>query len=178
MRLQAGQKAPLFQMMSVFNEKINLTDFAGSQIMISFYRYAQCPFCNLRISKILKHSSQLQSKGLKIIAFFQSSQESILLYDGVQALPFPVIPDPERQIYKLYGVESSFWGVIQGFLHLGKVIDIFKKKLWPKKIEGDINLIPADFLINPDLTIHTAYYGTDIANHLPLSKVREFVGLI
>ena len=43
------------------------------------------------------------------------------------------------------------------------------------KIQGDPDLMPAEFLINPDGTIHTAHYGKDAGDHLPLRKVEAFL---
>jgi hypothetical protein len=36
-------------------------------------------------------------------------------------------------------------------------------------------MVPADFLIGPDLTVQVAYYGNDIGDHLPLEKINEWL---
>jgi hypothetical protein len=43
-------------------------------------------------------------------------------------------------------------------------------------MEGDKALIPADFLVGPDLIIEQAYYGNDIGDHLPLPEIDSFLG--
>lgn len=42
---------------------------------------------------------------------------------------------------------------------------------------NDVTVLPADFLIGPDLVIQTAYYGKDIGDHLPLEEIYRFVGM-
>ena len=41
--------------------------------------------------------------------------------------------------------------------------------------DGQPNLLPADFLLGPDLTIERAYYGRDIGDHLPFSEIEQFL---
>ena len=36
-------------------------------------------------------------------------------------------------------------------------------------------MVPADFLIGPDLTVQVAYYGSDISDHLPAEKINEWL---
>jgi hypothetical protein len=42
-------------------------------------------------------------------------------------------------------------------------------------MEGIKSMVPADFLIGPDLTVQTAYYGSDIGDHLPLEKIYQWL---
>jgi len=42
-------------------------------------------------------------------------------------------------------------------------------------MEGDKAIVPADFLINEDGTIHTAYYGNNIGDHIPIELINEFI---
>jgi hypothetical protein len=42
-------------------------------------------------------------------------------------------------------------------------------------MEGDKALIPADFLIGPDLVIKRAYYGKEIGDHMPLDDIEAFI---
>ena len=41
--------------------------------------------------------------------------------------------------------------------------------------DGNHLQLPADFLLNPDLTIARAYYGRDIGDHLPLNEIEQFL---
>ncbi len=107
MRLKEGEKAINFTVTDLSGKTISLEDFKDKKILLSFYRYASCPLCNLRISQLIQQYNDLKKKGLVIIAFFQSPKESMLQYVGKQNVPFLLIPDPEREIYKLYRIEKS-----------------------------------------------------------------------
>ena len=143
--------------------------------MLSFYRYAACPLCNLRVHQLIQLHDSYIAKNLHLIAVFQSPPESIRKYAGRQNMPFPVIADPERNLYHQYGVESSWPGFIMGSLRLASVASALMKGFFPGKMEGVKSMVPADFLIGPDLTVRVAYYGSDIGDHLPIEKINEWI---
>lgn len=175
MSLQAGDIAPDFETQDIFGNPIQLKDYAGKKIFVAFHRYAACPFCNLRTEQIIQYAPLWQSKGLAMIAFFQSPASSIVKNVGRQEPPYPVIGDPDRIIYNRYFVESD---KMKAAATLPKtLIAGVMARLGSDKIsgDGDDTLIPAEFLINPDLTIHTAYYGENIADHIPIKRIVEFV---
>lgn len=176
MRLKSGQNAPLFKTSDIGGEEINLEALKGSKVLLSFYRYASCPLCNLRVHKLIQLFPEFSAKGLKIISIFQSPKESILQYVGKQDAPFPIVPDPSQKLYKLYGVETSWMGFAKGGLEVQKLMEITKLGFLPGKVEGDMNRIPADFLIDENGVIQTAFYGKDISDHLDESEILKFVG--
>ena len=90
-------------------------------------------------------------------------------------IPFPLIPDPERALYRLYGVTASWLGYLAGTLRLRTVRDAFRRGFYPGKSDGVIAQLPAEFLIGSDLVIERAYYGKDIGDHLPLGEIDVWV---
>jgi len=46
MQLLPGQQAPLFKAADVFGDMIDLRQYAGRRVMLSFYRFSSCPFCS------------------------------------------------------------------------------------------------------------------------------------
>lgn len=176
MKLQQGQAAPDFNVLDIFDTPISLQDYAGQKLLISFYRFASCPFCNLRVHKLIQQLPEFSNRGLNIISFWQSPKESIRKDVGRQQPPFPLIPDPKRHIYQLYGLERSKTAVAKAILfHFNLIVEANQKGFHKKEIDGDMEQIPADFLINPDGTIHQAYYGTHVGDHLPFSAIRAFL---
>ncbi len=172
MRLQPGEPAKPFEVMDIFSHRIRLQDYEGQKVMLSFYRYASCPLCNLRVHQLTQRYHDFKTKGLKLLAFFQSPQASIAKYVGRQDAPFPIVADPERTIYRQYGVESSWAGFfIAGVTKLPHLIKASLKGFLPGKMEGKTALVPADFLIGPDLKIEVAYYGHDIGDHLSMEAI-------
>jgi peroxiredoxin len=172
MRLQPGEPAKPFEVTDILSNRISLQDYQGQKLMLSFYRYASCPLCNLRVHQLAMRQDEFKAKNLNLIAFFQSPQASIARYVGRQEAPFPIVADPARTIYRQYGVESSWFGFfIAGVTKLPHLIKASLKGFFPGKMEGKTALVPADFLIGPDLKIEVAYYGNDIGDHLPMEEL-------
>lgn len=175
MVLQAGQQAPLFAVKDVYGRQIDLGNYAGSKTMVSFYRFASCPFCNIRVQRILSQHDRFEAQGLKMISFWQSSENSILEHVGQQKAPFPMIADPDKNIYELYDVGNSWLGALKVMKAPGLMASALKKGFNPATADGDMNQLPADFLINPDLTIHQAYYGEHIGDHVGFEAIDRFL---
>ena len=172
MKLKEGNPAKHFSLEDISGNTINLEEFKEKKILLSFYRYASCPLCNLRVSELIQNFEDLKRKGIHIVAFFQSSKDSIMSSVGKQNAPFPIIADPERKIYKKYGIERSWIGYIRGGVST-TMFKALRNGFKIGKMEGWKNLLPADFLIE-NLVIKRAYYGKNISDHIPIEEIKEF----
>lgn len=175
-RLIDGQKAPDFSVSDMGGKKHTLEDYRGKYLLLSFYRYASCPFCNLRVSQVMQRAEAFKTKSLEILAVFQSPEEKIRQYVGKQAPPFPIVPDPDRTLYRTYRLETSWMGMLKAMtFRMGDTMKAFGKGFRPGSMEGEKNRLPADFLIGPDGNIIEAYYGNDIGDHMPFETIERFI---
>jgi len=123
MKLSKGDTAIDFSVEDISGRLISLRDFRGKKLMLSFYRYTECIYCNLRIHHLVKRYDEFNAKGLEKIAFFQSSENQIEKYTGKLNPPFHIISDTQRKIYRIYGVEEySISGYIKGLFQIPKAI--------------------------------------------------------
>src|SRR4051794_39181019 len=106
-KLAVGMSAPIFQSVDLFDQPINLQDYRGRWLLLSFYRNAACAMCNLQVHKLISQHETYRQKGLDILAIFESPRANLLQYVGKQDAPFPIIGDPEAHLYNLYGIETS-----------------------------------------------------------------------
>jgi len=175
MRIQNGEPARDFQVEDLFGKQISLSDFKGKKLLLSFYRYASCPLCNLRVHNLVQRYPQYHEKGLEMLGFFQSPAETIYRYVGKQDAPFSIVPDPGLEVYRLYGVEGSLVGFLKASLKVGDMISAVRKGFLPGKMDGVKTMVPADFLIGPDLIVERAYYGKDIGDHMPIPEIEAWL---
>ncbi len=177
MRLNNTTNAPTFKKQDLNGTDFDLSSPRNKLILLAFFRYASCPLCNLRVHELIQHHNTLK-KDLEIIAVFQSPPDKIRQYVGKQKIPFKVLPDPERILYHLYGVESSWLGFAKAWTV--KIMQVFsavlKHQFLPGSFEGEIHRIPADFIIGTDNRIIEAYYGSHIGDHLPLTDIYQLIG--
>lgn len=158
-------------------KRVELPRHPGRHVLLSFYRYASCPLCNLRVHELSVRSGGWQALGLDMLAVFQSPQEKLLQYVGRQQAPFPMIPDPGQRLYGLYGVGHGWAGFLKVWVlrlpEIGR--SVLGQDFLPGSVEGGIHRIPADFLIRPDGRLAIAYYGHDIGDHLPLERIERYL---
>jgi peroxiredoxin Q/BCP len=176
-RLQVGQAAPKFKTKNLAGSDFGIEDFKGKKIWLAFFRYARCPLCNLYLSHLLARMPLLTRNGVKIIAVFESQPHKFPKYLGGQPSElFNIIPDPEKKIYKLYGLEESkmatlhptvWWNWLRaqkrGFMQ------------WPP--DATFNRLPAHFLIDENGIVQVSHYATNAADNISWSKVAEFAGV-
>jgi peroxiredoxin len=181
MRLKVGQPAPLFSVDDMYGRRISLGSFVGQKVMIAFHRSAVCPLCNVRLSHLIYRYGSYQAQGMYIIAFFESSLEHTREYLDRLRCPFPVIADIGRQVYGLYGLETSWLGTARGTLRRSVYREardwgLGDARLLPGffKMDGRKFRMPAEFLLGPDLRIQRAYYAKDAGDFLPFYELDHF----
>lgn len=179
MRLQAGQIAPALAAQDVHGRMIRLDDYRGRYLFLSFYRYASCPFCNLRVHRLRQRLTEFANFDLSLVAVFQSSRAHILQYVGTQEPPFPILPDPGLRLYRAYRVETSLRAFLIGATRrAGMALQAMRLGFLSGRMQGNVLRVPADFLIGPRGEILIAYYGRDISDHLPIETLVEQLNLL
>jgi thioredoxin-dependent peroxiredoxin len=174
MRLKAGQDAPDFHTETWQGEAIRLADWEGQKLWLAFFRYASCPLCNMRVHRMRQRFEELSQAGLRIISVFQSPVERIRNHVGAQQPPFELVADPELDLYELYGVETSLTGFLDP-RNLKPLREGIAMGYSLGKMDGPKTRVPADFLIDTDQTIHTAFYGDLVSDHIDFARVEDFV---
>lgn len=175
MRLSAGAVAPDFSVEDINGNEVGLALLRGRKVHLSFYRYASCPFCNLRIHAMRQRAAEWEKAGLVEVAVFQSPVDSIREYAVGETIEFPVIADPERKLYALYGAETSWLAFAKSATRLKDVASAASKGFLPGKMEGKVNQVPAEFLIDESGIIRKAFYGVDIGDHLDIATIEDFL---
>jgi len=178
-KLKVGQTAPNFNKKDIFGRNIDLSEYKDEKLLLCFFRYAGCPWCNLAIHHLTLSYPLFEKQNLKVIVFIQSKPENIKKYIIKRHNPspkFPIIADPERTIYNLYGVDDSLNAAAKSLVKLPSwVQSTFIKGLKQGKIDGSFTLVPAQFLIGPrKLKIYKVKYGVDYYDHLPFVDVMDF----
>ncbi|WP_323751495.1 peroxiredoxin-like family protein [Marinobacter sp.] len=141
----------------------------GKLVHLQFRRFAGCPICNLHLQSFFKNSSTLQENGIHEVVVFHASRERML--KDVINVPFDLIADPSRKLYREFGVESS-WKAILNFKMMRsalKGVRTFGMKK-PESLEAELGL-PADFLIDESGRIVALKYGTHANDQWSLDEV-------
>ena len=60
MKIKIGDKLENIKLKSISGEDFELGKTKGKKILLSFYRFAACPMCNLRINELMKRREELE----------------------------------------------------------------------------------------------------------------------
>lgn len=176
-KIEPPKAAPVFMVKDVQGKSVNLADFKGQKVLLTFYRNVGCPVCNFRFHELQGQAEFFKSKGLVVLAVYESSAENMNQYLEGETPYATMIPNPDQNLYKLYEIDKSMGKVMKGMFR-GAMSKMSKgKKLFNKKIkqDGNSNRIGADFLIDEYGNVKTAYYGKFIGDHLPISEINQFL---
>lgn len=174
MKQKTGNKIIPVELPALDGLLFNSESLSGKRIMISFFRFATCPFCNMRMHQLVSRFNEFGSN-FTIIAIFDSSLKNLQKSTKKHNSPFPVLADEKNVYYKKYGIEHSVLGMTKGMIfRFPTLIKGLLKGYIPIPITGSMTTMPADFLVNEKGIIQTAYYGKDEGDHLSVDRVKEF----
>ena len=139
--IKIGDAAPGFATTAVggiygAGQKVKLSDFAGSTLVLYFYPKDDTPGCTTQACDLRDSWREIQSKA-ELFGVSVDSPESHLKFIEKHTLPFPLLSDEEKNIVAAYNVwvEKSMYGkkymgaerstfVIDG---TGRISAIFRK---------------------------------------------------
>ncbi len=176
MRLTEGTKINNIKLPAISGEFFDSNNIEGKPFMLSFFRFASCPFCNLRVNELAERFSEF-GNDFTIVAIFDSPLDNLIRHTKEHHAPFFILADEENKYYKEYGIEYSFVGVLKGMFGRMPTLlrGIIKQKYLPTIVyKGSLTTMPADFLVDREGVIQLAYYGNDEGDHLPFEQVKTF----
>jgi len=174
MKIKAGSKAKDIILPSISGGVFDTSTLRGRPYMISFFRFASCPFCNMRVHQLVKRFEEF-GEDFTIVAIFDSSLDNLIMHANRHHAQFPILADGKNIYYRAYGIERSLMGMLKGmFLRMPTLISGLLKGYLPLAIKGSILTMPADFLVDRQGVIRAAYYGKDEGDHMDMEEVMEF----
>lgn len=104
-----GSPAPDFTLTATNGQKISLTDFRGKKnVIVFFIRETTCPQCRTHVGHLGQLHEQFRAAGTEVIVILGEGLEKAREYADGLNLPFPILCDPDRAVYKLYELEKYF----------------------------------------------------------------------
>lgn len=154
-RFKPGDVVPATTLESVTGGQIKLPD-PNRLIHLQFRRFVDCPICNTHIAQLRRRTHEIEAAGIKEVIVFHSSARSIRSYQ--KDLPFVLIGDPKKALYKEFGVKASLRFLSRKALRA--VMRGVAHGHFGLRLAGGPAGLPADFLIAPSGQIKAAKYGT------------------
>ncbi|HEY8524126.1 MAG TPA: peroxiredoxin-like family protein [Acidimicrobiales bacterium] len=156
-------QVPARQLEAVTGEPVTMPD-PDHLVHLQFRRFAGCPVCNLHLRSVARRHEEIAAAGVREVVVFHSTADD--LRPHVAHLPFPVVADPRKRLYREFGVESSpravldprAWpAIVKGVARsLGEMVR--ERRPLPRP-GGDRLGLPGDFLVAPDGRVVAAKRG-------------------
>lgn len=153
-RMRAGDLVPARELTAVASNRVPVPD-PDHLVHLQFRRYSGCPICHLHLRSFVLRHAEVVDAGVREVVVFHSSSETMSEYQA--ELPFALIADPGKALYRDFGVEKSiravlhpraWWAAIRGW----------RRSLPADDGSGHLGQ-PADFLIAPDGRLVACHYG-------------------
>lgn len=164
--LEAGGQFPRLSLTEISGEPVAIPDPNGALTHLQFRRFAGCPICNLHLRSISGRIDEITAAGVREVVIFHSTPTELRKYED--DLPFAVVGDPEKELYRRFGVEASAKAILKpaawralprGWWHAARTAMTKRRAPLPANpTNGNLGL-PADILIDADGRIVAAKYG-------------------
>ncbi|WP_028454030.1 peroxiredoxin-like family protein [Chitinilyticum litopenaei] len=163
MKLSPGTRLAPLALHAISGASVALPDPGSHFTHLQFRRFAGCPICNLHLHAMAARNTDIRAAGIRQLAVFHSSADEMRQYQA--QLPFDCIADPDKRLYRQFGVESHWLAALHPQAMLAGLRGLLLTRRLPGKIENGIAGLPADFLLNGEGKVIAAHYGSHADDH-------------
>ena len=181
-KLQQGDTFPVIRARSVDGSTFNPTNYRGKKLFYSFFRYTGCLACSLYFHQIQTKRRDFEAKNIVLVGLYEVDLEMLkTVLPGKTANYWGAfLADPTGTYYDQCGLERSSAKLYASFTKAETYKALLKKKetvldapTAQNTVDGSgkRNRMPAQFLVDEKGKVLAAYYGKNISDRMPLSKI-------
>ncbi|MET9388861.1 peroxiredoxin [Streptomyces sp. NPDC006624] len=107
MAIQAGEKAPDFELKDNHGRAVRLSDFRGSKnVVLLFYPFAFTGVCTGELCELRDHLPQFTDRDTQLLAVSNDSIHTLRVFAEQEGLEYPLLSDfwPHGNVSRAYGV--------------------------------------------------------------------------
>ena len=154
---QVGDKVENFTLANHLGKNVELVDLLKKgPVVISFYRGAWCPYCNLELKALNDYLPQFKTKSAQLVAISPQLPDQTLTTAQKNELEFDVLSDVRNKVAQQFGLLFTLDRRIQE-LYTGFGID-FEQTYGDKTYQLPL---PATYVINQNGIITYAFLNED-----------------
>ena len=174
-KVQRGDAISELNLPAIDGSQFTIDQVVGKRYLLSFFRFASCPFCNLRVHQLVTKFPDFSDQ-FTVVGIFDASIDELRRTAERHHSPFPILADGENRYYQRFGVERSWFGVLKGMvLRFPQLLySVFVKGNVPLWIGGHMATMPVNLLVDERGIVQYAHYGKDEGDHLPMAAVEAF----
>jgi peroxiredoxin len=174
-KVLAGANAPDIALPATDGSTFKMTDYIGKRVILTFFRFSTCPFCNIRINRIIKRWNEF-SEDTVMVGVFDAKIGELTKRMKKHNAPFTIVADESYEHFERNSVVKSFGRFLIGALRSPLTfMQATFKGYFPLTLSlGKLSIIPVDILIDEQGKVVKAHYCKDTADHLSIDELITF----
>ncbi len=168
--LEVGERAPDFELVNALGHRVRLSEhLARGPVVLSFYRGAWCPYCNLQLRGLVKTLPHIKARGATLITVTPQTPDKSLEQVKKDGYPFEILSDLDNSVMQAYGL---FFEVP------GDLSDVYKRNFGLDLAEYNgkdryVLPVPGTFVIDRRGLIRAAYANPDYRQRMEPAAILE-----
>lgn len=156
--LETGERAPDFTLPNAFGQPVHLYErLAQGPVVLTFYRGAWCPYCNLELHTLRQSLPAFRRHGAQLIAVTPQQPDKSREQIRKDGYPFEILSDLDSEVmrdYRLYFQVSP------------PLVELYKKRFGLDLAEYNgkdryVLPVPGTFVIDRDGIVRAAHANVD-----------------
>jgi alkyl-hydroperoxide reductase/thiol specific antioxidant family protein len=122
-----------------------------------------------------QHRNDLEKLTLEVVVVTFEARETAEQYVRETGLPWPLLIDPRRALYRAYGMCRGPWSAIWGPASWWAYARLIARGHRPRRPTGDVRQLGGDVLIDPAGSVALHHVGHGPADRPAVSAILEHV---
>lgn len=169
--VKAGQLAPVFELPELGGDSIELSRLLeNGPLVISFYRGAWCPYCNLEMQALQRALPDIKAVGASLIAIAPELPEHAGEIREKGNLTFPLLHDWQNKVAHLYGLVFTLPDSLR------PIYENFGIDLAESQGNTSFDLpLPATYIVRGDGVVAHAFVDVDYTRRMEPSEIVDIL---
>ena len=103
MALKVGDKAPLFTLRASDTSEVNLSDYAGRNVVVLFFPLAFTGVCTEELCTMRDALAEFNGMDTDVVAISVDSPFTLAKFKELEQLNFPLLSDFNKEVSRQYG---------------------------------------------------------------------------
>lgn len=167
--IEVGTPAPDFTLPDAHGVPVTLSQrLADGPVVLSFYRGAWCPVCNIELRALQAHLGEIAARGASLVAVSPQAPDTSLPFAESAGLGFDVLSDLDQAVASAYGVRFRLSdALIAQYEQWGLLLP-------EQNADGSWDLpVPATYVIGPDATVVARHVDPDYRHRMDPAQILD-----
>jgi peroxiredoxin len=168
--LQVGDRAPNFELPNARGETVSLSALlAQGPVVLTFYRGAWCPYCNLQLRGLTQSMPAIRAAGGQLVAVTPQTPDRSLAQVEKDGHPFEILSDLDSAVMRAYGLYFEVPEALSDLYRRNFRLDLAEYNCPGRHVLP----VPGTYVIDHNGVVRFAYADTDYRKRAEPARIVE-----